>query len=155
MSVSLLVGLLPFWILINVSRDAPCQISLCWLNPIAPSPRNDHNITFLWPKHGSHKILHISSFWILINVPREAPCEISQFWGQGCLFILTIADFSKPHYRYLGFFQIPFGMNCTILHDAWSFIFVHVYLAMLGYWAYLSKYRHTIWNLTPFKTDVK
>ena len=69
------------WILTNVPRDAPCQISLCCLSPVAPFPRNGQNMALLWPKHGPHMVLQISSSWILINVPRDASCHISQFWG--------------------------------------------------------------------------
>ena len=45
------------WILIDVPRDAPCQISFCWLNPVAPSLRNGTNVVLLWPKHGPHMVL--------------------------------------------------------------------------------------------------
>ena len=33
-------------------------------------------MAFLWPKHGPHMVLKISSSWILINVPRDVPCQI-------------------------------------------------------------------------------
>ena len=32
------------WILTNVPRDAPCQISLFCLNPVAPFPKNGENM---------------------------------------------------------------------------------------------------------------
>ena len=66
-------------ILINVPRDAPCQISHCWVCPVDPFPRNCQNMALLWPKHGPHMVLLIGSSWILINVPRDAPCQISKF----------------------------------------------------------------------------
>ena len=31
-------------ILINVPRDVPCQISHCWVYPVAPFPRNGQNM---------------------------------------------------------------------------------------------------------------
>ena len=71
----------PSWILINVQRDAPCQISLCWLNLVAPFPRNVRNSALLWPKHGPCKLLEMYSSWILINVPRDTLCQISHFRG--------------------------------------------------------------------------
>ena len=77
------------WVLINVPRDALCQISLCWLNPIATSPRNGHYVALLWPKHGPDMVLQIGSSWILINVPRDVPCQISH-----CLVYL-VAPFPR------------------------------------------------------------
>ena len=49
------------WLLINVPSDAPCQISLCWLNPVAPFPRNSHNVALLWPKPCPYTVLTWSS----------------------------------------------------------------------------------------------
>ena len=69
------------WILIDVPRDAQCQLSLCWLNSVAPFPRNGHNVALLWRKHGPQMVLQISFPWILINVSMYAPCQIWQFWG--------------------------------------------------------------------------
>merc|ERR1711954_235172 len=34
----------PSLILINVPRDVPCQISHCWVYPVAPFPRNGQNM---------------------------------------------------------------------------------------------------------------
>ena len=68
------------WILINVPRDAPCQISLCWLNPVAPFPRNGHNVALLWPKHGPYMVLKMGSSWTSISVPRDVPCQILHCW---------------------------------------------------------------------------
>ena len=68
------------WILINVPRDAPCQISLFWLNSVAPFPRVGQNMALLWAKHGSHMVLQVGSSWILVSVPGDVPCQISNCW---------------------------------------------------------------------------
>ena len=43
------------WILINMPRDVPCQISHCWVYPVVPFLRNGQNMALLWPKHGPSK----------------------------------------------------------------------------------------------------
>ena len=68
------------WILINVIRDVPCQISHFWVYPVSPFPRNGQNMALLWPKHGPHMVLLIGSSWILINVPRDISYQKSNFW---------------------------------------------------------------------------
>ena len=62
------------WFLIIVPRDVPCQISHCWVYPVAPFPRNGQNIGLLWTNHGHHMALQIGSSWIIVNVTRDAPC---------------------------------------------------------------------------------
>ena len=68
------------WILINVPGDVPCQISHCWVYPVAPFLRNGQNMALLWPKHGPHIVLQISLSWILFIVPRDVTCQISHCW---------------------------------------------------------------------------
>ena len=68
------------WFLINVPRDTQCQISHCWVYPVASFPRNGKNMAFSRPKHGPHMVLQISPSWILIIVPRDVPCQISHCW---------------------------------------------------------------------------
>ena len=71
------------WILINLPRDAICQISHCWAYPVAQFPRNGQDMAIhdpLCPKHGPHMVLQIGSSWILINVPRDVLCQISHCW---------------------------------------------------------------------------
>ena len=67
-------------ILIDVPRDVPCQISLCWVYAVAPFPRNGKNMALLLPKYGPHMVHQIDSSWILINVPGDVPSQISQCW---------------------------------------------------------------------------
>merc|ERR1711954_440093 len=42
--------------------------------PWSTFPRNGQNMALLWPKHGPHMVLQISSFSIIIIVSRDAPC---------------------------------------------------------------------------------
>ena len=70
------------WILINVPGDVQCQISHCWVYPVAPFPRNCQNMALLWPKYGPHMVFQIGSSWIIINVPRDGPCQIND---SGCI----------------------------------------------------------------------
>ena len=53
------------WSLMIVPRDVQCQISHCWVYPVAPFPRNDQNMALLWPKDGPHTVLQIGSSDIL------------------------------------------------------------------------------------------
>ena len=48
-------------ILINLLRDVLCQISHCWVYPVASFPRNSQNMSLLWPKQGPHMVLQIGS----------------------------------------------------------------------------------------------
>ena len=51
--IVLLIG--SCWIFINVPRDVTCQISHCWVYPVAPFPRNGQNMTLMaktWSIHG-------------------------------------------------------------------------------------------------------
>ena len=68
------------WILTNVRRDAPCQISLCFLNPVTPFPWNGQKMALLWPKYGAHMVLQVGSSWILVIVPRYVQCQSSHCW---------------------------------------------------------------------------
>ena len=68
------------WILINVPRDVPCQISHCWVYPVAPFPINGQNMALLWPKNCPQMVLNIRPSWILITVPRDVPCQFSHDW---------------------------------------------------------------------------
>jgi len=67
------------WILINVPRDVPCQISHCCFYPVAVL-RNGQNMALLWTKHGPHMVPKSGSSWFLINVPRDTQCQISHCW---------------------------------------------------------------------------
>ena len=87
-----ILQIVSLWILIIVPRDGPCQISHCWVYPLAPFPRNVQNMALygqnivntwsrhLWPKQGPHLVLKIVSSWIFINVSRDDPCQISHCW---------------------------------------------------------------------------
>ena len=66
------------WIIIDVPRDASCQISRFWVYPIVPFSSKWQKYGLFRPKHGPHMVLQIGSSWILINVPRDAPCQISE-----------------------------------------------------------------------------
>ena len=68
------------WLIINVPRDAPCQISQFSVYPMVPFSQNGQNMAPLWPKHGPHMVLQIDSSWIIVIMPRDDPCQISQFW---------------------------------------------------------------------------
>ena len=35
-------------IVINVPRDVPCQISHCWVHPVAPFPKIGQNMVLIW-----------------------------------------------------------------------------------------------------------
>ena len=92
------------WILINVPRDAPFQISLL-AKSCSPFPRNGHNVALLWPKLGPHIVLQINSSWILINVPMDAPCQTSQFW------VYPIVHFSWKWPKYGPFMAKPWSSH--------------------------------------------
>ena len=68
------------WFLIAMSRVVPCQISHCWVYPVASFLRNGQNMALLWPKHGSHMVLQFGYSCILIYVPRDVSCQISHCW---------------------------------------------------------------------------
>ena len=76
-------------ILTNVLRDAPCQISLCWLNPVAPFLRNGKNMAFLWSKH-------CPSNWCILNLGQCA---------KGC---------SMPNFTLLRISYSPFPRNMPV-----------------------------------------
>ena len=94
-----------FWILINIPRDVPCQISHCQVYPGVPFLKNGQNTALLLPKHGSHMVIQIGSSLILINVPRDVPCQISHF------LVYPVASFPKncqkwPFMAKTGSFQL-------------------------------------------------
>ena len=95
------------WIIINVPRNVPNQISTCWVYPVAHTPKNCKTMAFLWPKHGPHLVLQIGPSWIKINIPSDDPCQISQFW------VYTIVPFFIEMSK-----NGPYGQN-TVL--TWSF----------------------------------
>ena len=64
------------WIIINVPREAPCQISQFWVYPIVPLFLE---MAKIWPFNGKNMVLQIESSWILINLPRVALCQISHY----------------------------------------------------------------------------
>ena len=91
------------WILINVPRDVPCQISHCWVYPVAPFSRNGQNMDLC----GQNMVLKIGSFWILITMPRVVPCQISHHW------VYPLAHFPRNYQKW------PFyGQNLVF---TWSF----------------------------------
>ena len=49
------------WILINMPRDVPCQISHCQVYPVVPFLKNGQNMALLLPKHGPHMVVQIGS----------------------------------------------------------------------------------------------
>merc|ERR1712082_154106 len=48
-------------ILINVPRDVPCQISHCWVHPVAPFPKKAKT----WPFYGK-KMVHMWSLRLVL-----------------------------------------------------------------------------------------
>ena len=126
------------WILINVPRNLRCQISPCWLNPVAPFPWNCQNMALLWPKHGAHMVLQVGSTWILVIVscqsshswvypvapfPRNGP-EYGPLWlkhGPSNWFFLNLNQCAKgcsmPNFTLLGVSCSPlsrYGQNMAL-----------------------------------------
>ena len=62
--------------------EVTCQISHCWVHPVAPLPRNDQNMAL----YGQYRILKVkwSSNWFLLNLNHCA---------QGCHVKFLIARF--------------------------------------------------------------
>ena len=53
------------------AQGCPCQISHCWVYPVAPFPIDGQNMAFLGPKHGPHMVPQIAFS------RRDGPCQIS------------------------------------------------------------------------------
>ena len=49
------------WILINMPRDVPYQISHSRVYPVVPFLKNGQNMALLIPKHGCHMVVQIGS----------------------------------------------------------------------------------------------
>ena len=105
------------WILINVPRDVPCQISHCCFYPVAVL-RNGQNMALLWTKHGPHMVPKSGSSWFLINVPRDTQCQISH----------------SPGPRHCCSF--PFRLNCKRSGVAPSYIKKWPFLPFKSYFSF-------------------
>ena len=95
------------WILINMPRDVPCQISHCRVYPVVPCLKNSQNMALLLPKHGPHRVFQIGSFWISITMPRVVSCQISHCW------VYPVAPLPKNYQK-----KHFYGLNMVL---TWSF----------------------------------
>ena len=101
------------WILINVPRDVPCQISHCCFYPVAVL-RNGQNMALLQTKHGPHMVPKSGFSWFWINVPRDTQCQIINCW------VYPVVPFPRNGKRR------PFYGQNMVLHIGSSWILINV-----------------------------
>ena len=101
------------WILINMPRDVPCQISHCQVYPVVLFLKNGKNMALLLPKLGPNMFLQIASSWILIK-----GCSMPNFTLMGVFMAKTWSSYGPSNWFYLNLNQCAHGcsmQNFTLL----------------------------------------